>query len=239
MLAVITGTIRPDARVGGLVLRDEQERLKQYESSIRAAIGSGAFHKIIFCENSGFGTDRMEALTGEAESAGIQLELLSFHGNVEQVSVHGKGYGEGEIMAYVFSHSRIAGTETYFVKLTGRLVVDNMKKIVSRMVLRNTYFNIPNRTIRDIYDTRLYAMPVRQFQEFFMNCYDRVMDAEGIYLETVYTQILKEHAIDVHNFPRYPRITGVSGSGGLTYSYTEWKCRIKDVLSCLNYYKVK
>ena len=239
MLAIITGTIRAPLQMSQLTLRDENERFRQYEESVRFFLNSGAFSKVIFCENSNYGTEKLAHLTNVAENNGVELELLSFQGDTEKICIHGKGYGEGEIMEYVFSHSRIISAETYFVKITGRLKVDNIRNIVIRMNRRRTYFNIPNRTRRDIYDTRIYAMPVRVFKEFFMRGYDQVMDDEGMILEKLYTRILLRNNIKVANFPRYPRITGTSGSGGLTYSYTEWKCRIKDVLSQINFYRVK
>lgn len=222
-----------------LILRDVNERLGQYEESIRFLLNSGAFSKVIFCENSNYGTDEISGLWKVAESNGVQMELLSFQGNTDEACIHGKGYGEGEIMKYVFLHSQIALTEPYFVKITGRLKVDNIRDIVIRMDQNKTYFNIPNRTRRDIYDTRIYGMPAGQFKELFMNSYDQVMDEEGVFLEMVYTRILRDNMIRVTNFPRYPRLVGMSGSGGLIYSYKEWKCRIRDICSQMNLYKVE
>lgn len=239
MLAIITGTISPAAHMSQLVLRDEKERLKQYKDSIQSVLCSGAFNKVVFCENSNYGTEEMAYLTEVAEDNGAELELLSFQGNVEKACIHGKGYGEGEIMDYVFSHSELLRKEAYFVKITGRLKVDNIKDIVSRMNRQRTYFNIPNRTRRDIYDTRMYGMPVNQFRDYFLHSYEQVMDEQGIFLEMVYTRILQQCGIKVCNFPRYPRIVGISGSGGIVYSYTEWKCKIKDVLSYMNFYRTK
>lgn len=239
MLAIITGTIRPPLQMSQLTLRDEEERFRQYEESICSLINSKAFSEIVFCENSGYGTEKLSHLMDRAEDAHIKLELLSFQGDTDKICIHGKGYGEGEIMDYVFSKSRFAKEASYFVKITGRLKVDNIQEIVVRLKQEKTYFNIPNRTIRDIYDTRIYAMPADQFQKSFRNVYEQVMDGQGIFLEHVYTQVLKDCRIRVTNFPRYPRIVGMSGSGGIAYSYTEWKCRIRDVLGRMNLYKVK
>lgn len=239
MLVIVTGTISPAPQMSHLILRDEDERLKQYEDGIQSLLCSRAFTKVVFCENSNYGIEKMSYLKDIAEENDAELELLSFQGNTEKACTHGKGYGEGEIMDYVFSHSDLIKTETYFMKLTGRLKVDNVKAIVSRINQQRTYFNIPNRTIRNFYDTRIYGMPINQFKDYFLNFYDRVMDEQGIFLETVYTQILHNYNIEVHNFPRYPRIVGVSGSGGIVLGYTEWKCKIKDVLSQFNFYKVK
>ena len=68
--------------------------------------------------------------------------------------------------------------------------------------------------------------------------YDLVWDEKGIYLEKVYTRILSEQKIEVKNFPRYPRVIGISGSTGLEYGFTEWKCKIKDIISIFEGYKV-
>lgn len=238
MLAIITGTIRPPMQMNQLTLRDENERFRQYEESIHFLLDGRAFSKIIFCENSGYGIEKLAHLLDIAQNKDIELELLSYQGNVEKACIHGKGYGEGEIMDYVFSHSKIALTEPYFVKITGRLKVNNIEDIVKRIDKEKTYFNIPNRTRRDIYDTRIYGMPVLQFKNYFLNVYKQVMDEQGIFLEMVYTGILQDNKIKVTNFPRYPRIVGMSGSGGIMYSYTEWKCRIRDILSRMNFYKI-
>lgn len=239
IVGIVTGTIRPSSQMEQLVVRDEKERLEQYLQGLRPLVESEAFSKIIFAENSNYGGDIFEGLLQRAEEHQTQLEYLSFQGDTEQAGIHGKGYGEGEIMRYVFQHSELLKNEPYFVKMTGRLQIDNIAKLTSSLKKTRTYFNIPNPTRRDIYDTRIYAMPVKQFEEYFENEYGRVMDREGVFLEHVYTGILRDNHIYVSNFPLYPRIRGVSGSGGLTYDYTEWKCKVKDLLCKMNYYKVK
>lgn len=239
MLAIITGTIKPDSSMTQLVIKDERERMRQYVDSLLFFIKSGAFRKIVFCDNSNYGTKSLSFLKQTADEHCVNLEMLSFQGDVKMITKHGKGYGEGEIMSYVFQHSELVRDEEFFVKITGRMKIDNIKKIVSYMKKNKTYFNIPNYTIKDIYDTRIYGMPVKQFKEYFLNGFIRVQDDEGIYLEHVYTDILKNEGIKVANFPRYPRIVGISGSTGNVYGYTEWKCKIKDILSLFNSYKVK
>lgn len=239
MLGIVTGTIKPSAQMGQLVLRDEKERLKQYAEGLRFLLDSGVFSRLVFCENSNYGTEELYDLAEIAREKGIELELLSFQGDTESICIHGKGYGEGEIMEYVFSNSRLLPKETYFVKITGRLKVDNGKELVNQLLESRTYFNIPNRTIKNFYDTRIYGMPIQQFKDFFLYAYHQVMDEQGIFLEIVYTKILQGNGIKVYNFPRYPRIKGMSGSGGIEYDYTEWKCKIRDVLSLMNAYTIK
>lgn len=238
MLLIVTGTIKPTANDNFLTLSDASERLRQYESSLLFFIQSGAFDKIIFCENSNYGTGCMQSMQKAAVARGISMEALSFQGDAAQTTVHGKGYGEGEIMHYVFSHSKLIQTEPYFIKVTGRLRVDKIKELADRINPAYTYFNIPNRTRRDMYDTRLYAMPAQTFRQFFEMVYPMVNDKSGNYLEKVYTAVIIEHKLPIRNFPKYPRIVGVSGTSGAQYTYVEWKCRIKDILSAAGFYKI-
>ncbi len=239
MLLIITGTIAPASGTEFLELRDVGERLKQYRESISFFVESGAFSKIVFCENSNYGNAKLWDLTEEAKLHNVELELLSFQGDAEQVKLHGKGFGEGEIMEYVFKNSRLLKKEKVFMKITGRMKVDNIADIVSQVKENTCYFNIPNRTHREMFDTRIYVMAVDLFRKLFLHCYDEVMDSEGWYLEKVYTSILLKNKISVRNFPKYPRIVGMSASTGYSYVYTEWKCKIKDILSFFQYYMVK
>lgn len=239
MLAIITGTIRPTNLVTQLKIRNEEERLFQYLESLKFFIESKAFTKIIFCENSNYGAGGLATLEEMARDNGVKLEILSFQGDIQQVERQGKGYGEGEILDYVFDHSDLVEREPFFIKITGRMKVMNIQRLVSVMKPEKSYFNIPNSTLRTLYDTRIYGMPTEQFKRCFREVYHKVWDNQGIYLEHIYTQTLKENGIKVTNFPRYPRIVGISGSTGGSYTYVEWKCKIKDIFSRLNGYRVR
>lgn len=238
MVAIITGTISPDRRMNQLAVTDTEERLKQYTDALEFLISEKVFSKIVFCDNSAYAVEQLQFLEDLAAGNGIRLELLSFQGDSAQCVRHGKGYGEGEILEYVFSNSELLRNESFFVKITGRLKVVNIREICRRLKTDKIYFNIPNRTIREYYDTRIYAMPVEIFRQFFLSAYSRVWDDRGIYLEKVYTRVLLQNRLTVSNFPQYPRITGIGGSTGLKYEYTEWKCKIKDLVSLLGGYLV-
>lgn len=239
MLAIVTGTIKPDNRIAQLKLYDMQERLKQYIDSLLFLVDTEAFSKIVFCDNSNSELPEFEHLRQEAEKRNIELEILVFSGSSKQIIFHGKGYGEGEIMKYVFEHSKLIDGEKSFIKITGRMKVVNIKDIAFAIRKNKTYFNVPSRTLRTLYDTRIYAMPVDEFKKYFIRRYEEVRDDQGNYLEHVYTKVIKENNIRVTNFPKYPRIVGISGSTGNPYVYKEWKCKVKDILSWLGYYKVR
>lgn len=238
MVAIITGTISPDGRMKQLAVTDTEERLKQYTDALAFLISKKAFSKIVFCDNSGYAVEQLQFLVRLASLNGIRLELLSFRGDSAQCVRHGKGYGEGEILEYVFSNSELLQNESFFVKITGRLEVVNIRNICRRLRTDKVYFNIPNRTIREYYDTRIYAMPVEVFRQFFLSVYSQVWDDKGIYLEKVYTGVLLQNRLKVNNFPRYPRFVGIGGSTGQKYGYAEWKCKIKDLVSLFGGYLV-
>lgn len=238
MVAIITGTISPSEQMGQLVLKNTEERLKQYIDALDFLIREKAFDKIIFCDNSGYSMEQLRFLEEAAWANGTELELLSYEGNTQKCIEHGKGYGEGENLEYVFYHSELLRSETYFVKLTGRLKVVNIRDICRRLRTGRIYFNVPKSSIREYYDTRIYAMPVETFQSLFLSAYPQVCDDKEIYLEKVYTKVLQNNNLRVHNFPKYPRITGIGGSTGQTYDYSEWKCKIKDWVSFFGGYLV-
>ncbi len=239
MVLIITGTISPMVQDSEVVVRDCKERLKQYKDCIYFFLESGAFRKIIIGENSNYPQDELEEVFHKAKERNVELEYLTFQGDSDATRKHGKGYGEGEIMKYIFQNSKLLAGETSFMKITGRLKLDQACKLVKKCKEGRTYFNIPKPDLRDWYDTRLYVMPVKIFQAYFIDAYKRVEDSEKRYLEVVYTDVLEEHKIKVNNFPRFPRVVGVSGSTGAAYVYSEWKCKIKDVLSIVQYYKIR
>lgn len=241
MILIITATINPPTQ-DYLKVNNTGERLSQYKESLNFFISSGAFQKIIFCDNSGYLISN-DALKEERETAskkGITLEVLSFNGNHEKVKEQGKGYGEGEIMEYILKESKILSKEDYFFKVTGRLKVENIEIIVnkSKNAIKDgiCLINVPNHTMHEIYDTRFYGMPVSMYERDFLKAYENVDDQDNIFFETVFTKIIREKNLRHRNFPLYPRITGKSGTSGGEYVYTEWKCRIKDIMSKLNYY---
>ncbi len=241
MILIITATINPPTQ-DYLKINNIDDRISQYKDSLVHFINCGAFDKIILCDNSKYLADNgiFKAEKELATRKSINLELLSFTGNIDKVREQGKGYGEGEIMEYIFANSKLIQNEPYLFKVTGRLKVNKIKILVekSKTAIEKgiSLFNVPNHTMHEIYDTRFYGMPIGTYKEHFINAYEKVDDKNGIFLETVFTEILRNKQIEHRNFPLYPRITGKSGTSGSEYVYTEWKCKIKDILSKFNYY---
>lgn len=60
---------------------------------------------------------------------GDSIYRNSFQGDVDAVRMKGKGYGEGEILAYLYENSSIMQRSRYYYKITGRLTINNIDKI--------------------------------------------------------------------------------------------------------------
>lgn len=238
MVLIVTATINPTTQ-DYLKINNISDRISQYKDSLIHFINCGAFDKIILCDNSNYlaGNDIFKIEKELADKNGISLELLSFAGNTDKVKEQGKGYGEGEIMEYIFANSKLIQNEPYFFKVTGRLKVDNVAEIVKNTKHNDAcLINIPNRTRHDIFDTRFYGMPVSMYRKYFLKAYKNTDDKNKKYLETVFKEVIDTNHLKHRNLPRYPRIKGISGTFGSTYSYKEWKTKIKDLLSIFNYY---
>ena len=236
MLIIMTATITPANNIKFLSLRNSEERLKQYKESLISLIKSKPNCNIVFCDNSNIQLSMLEDIMQLAEKENVSLELLSFKGDAEGTEKYGKGYGEGEIIKYVLENSKLARNETYMVKITGRLIVHNIFDLTNRLKKNLIYFNVPNYQNRSIYDTRVYAMPICIFKEYFIEGYKNVDDENGYYLENAYTDIILKERLKINNFPKCIRLVGESGSGGAVYTYKEWKARVRDFLCLFNIY---
>ena len=132
MTLIITSTVYVNS--GLTVVMDAGLREQQYTDSILFYIGSAAIKKIVVCDNSGFDYSKVERLSAGAKQHGKEIEFLSFQGDKDKIKQQGKGYGEGEIMAYTLKNSRLLGEGSDFFKVTGRVIVLNIDRIASKVV---------------------------------------------------------------------------------------------------------
>lgn len=126
MLLIITGCIKVNDNTPYVAVRDDRLRLDDYISTIKWAIESEVFDKIVFCDNSGYVYDDKE-IQDLAKIRFKKFEWLCFQASPDLVNTYGKGYGEGEIIKYVLNNSKIISDSDYFFcKITGRLKVLNI-----------------------------------------------------------------------------------------------------------------
>lgn len=244
MVLLITGAVVPGQNVSDTKLTNIDERKAQYIEAINKCIQEISKVKamvsgIVYADNSMPDDSIFADCMKQAKEHDISFEVVSFKGDADKLSEKGKGYGEGEITEYAFNNSKLLKNSDYFIKLTGRLSIDNLAMIIKKINKKNCYFNMPNRTLPYMCDTRLYAMPVSLYKQYFIKAYINVDDNNGHYLEHCMSDVINGENIKIKNFPVYPRYVGISGSLGHVYTYNKYKSLIKDVLSIFGYYTVK
>ena len=235
---LITASILPQEK-RFLKLKEPKQRLKQYLDSLRFYIVQTNITKIVLCDNSGyeFPIENMLAL---ARKYGKKLEIIQFIGNKEKIAVNGKGYGEGEIIEYALQHSRLLREAKYFIKITGRIKVTNIDKIIEKMDITKVYMNKVIRNFRrpkkeTKIDTILYGIPKEIYATTLADAYMSVCDKRGIYLEHVFYDRIVQNKLVIYNIPQFPIINGVSGSLGNRYQESiGWERCLYELLSRLS-----
>ena len=188
-IVVLTATIDPSVGKVHVVLSDKLERLNQYLENIKNLILKSDFNRIVFCENSHYQHD-YSSLATLAQNHGKELEILSFMGSNDIIKVKGKGYGEGEILNYAINNSAyLKSNSTTFYKLTGRIYVDNVNKILADSHHDNIFirWDIKKKEV----DTRFFKTQVGFYKENLYRLPDGCDERTGMSIEEVYFNVLK------------------------------------------------
>jgi hypothetical protein len=221
--AIITSTVYVNSDF--IVLTDPNVRMEQYVDSIMFYLNSKTISNIIVCDNSGFDFYRHASLFHTiANKERKQIEFLSFVGDGKCIMEKGKGYGEGEIMRYTLSNSKLIHNCDSFLKITGRIKVQNIDSVLRHIVPGNVYFqNVGTNPFihQKKVDTRLYYCSKKGFEEHLLDAFLSVNDKVGYYLEHAFFDNLEKHNIVYKNFPILPRFYGISGSTGKLYTKSE------------------
>jgi hypothetical protein len=217
------------------VLTDPALREQQYADSILFYLQTKNISRIIVCDNSGFDFSLNGSLAALAKANGKALECLSFLGNKDLVKAKGKGYGEGEIMDYVFRNSKLLKEAPGFFKVTGRVRVLNIDRLITHIHPGTDYFQrtrvIPlGDTYWNAVDTRLYYCTREVFSRYLQDAYGNVDDQGGYYLEHAYYARLAGNMIPWESFKVFPRYSGISGSTGKTYAAAPVKWQIQRII---------
>lgn len=142
---------------------------------------------------------------------------MFFKGNESLVKCHGKGAGEFEIMNYIIQNSKLIKTVSSFVKITGRIEIRNLSKIIRKCKNNRNYFQIHYPRYKEKYvETVFYKIKLSDFKKF-TEIDKLVNDSKGIYYEHVIYKQLVNKKIKFYYFPVYPIIRGISGSTGGLY----------------------
>lgn len=195
-------------------LQDTSERLKQYKTALRYYLTNTSF-KIVFCENSN--TDFSTEFADYIQEG--RLEYLTFNGNCFDRKL-GKGYGEAIILKHVYAHSSFLKECNYTIKITGRIIINNLSSILGQL----THITNPKFIICDA-NYKLTAAPSKIviayrdfYPDFFFSKANQINDSAHFTFEKALAIAIKEmkrHQGKHTLFVTYPIYTGISGTSNI------------------------
>lgn len=222
IVILLTACINPNG-MPYTVINSVEERRSQYIKALDFYLNNTKL-PIVFCENSN--ADISKSYFKQISSK--RLEILTFDGNNDKT--HGKGYGEAEIIEYAINHSTMIYKNTCLVKITGRLILNNIKSLVRQLNLGI----LPKSSIICSFnsdfvtaDSRLIIAPCN-FYKMFLKNKDKIDDNRGVYFEHVLSRTIKEQRVySFFPFISEPQIIGISGSTGTEYKIPETSSEYK------------
>lgn len=219
-IIVLTGTIDPSISGADVKINKKEERLNQYIKNIKRIINETNFDVIIFGENSDYPYDYTK-LRLEAEKNGKILEIIKFMGSNDKIRIKGKGYGEAEILNKVIDTSQfIREMKKTFYKITGRIFVKNVNKIIAESTKEN-YFHRWRASKNEV-DTRFFKCSKEFYIKHIYGLVELMDDYSNNSIEEVYFKHLPRNS-EIFTFKTYPVFTGICASLGKKYDLPFYK----------------
>jgi hypothetical protein len=219
----LTATVNPKGMTY-VALTETGERERQYLTALQDLLECcpSRVASVVFAENSGADLSRFHELAGHFAARRPSVELLSFNQNDFPREL-GKGYGEFHLLDSALRASSAARSATHFVKLTGRLRVANLARILRKLPAEFDFagdFSPPSASAPEgMMDTRLFAARTAFFLPKLAGLADRMDDSRGRIAERVIYDAARTwtDARIVALLPCEPRWRGASGSHGARY----------------------
>lgn len=207
---IATGTIVPS--VGSTVgASSSAVRRGQYEDALRTWLALTPWD-VVFVENSSpelledlrrsLGSPRVRAISATASAA---------------ATARGKGACEGEML--LAAHAALGAEVTDVVKVTGRLAVSNIRRVMDLRPRPRTISVEYDARLR-FCDARLFRLPADALRRSAVRLADEVDDPAGVYAEHVLMRcVLAELGAGAHlqPFGALPRFSGSSATTGERY----------------------
>lgn len=153
-----------------LAISDIEIRKAQYTSALKYYWEKTNFD-IVFCENSG--TDIRDSLHIQNIYCSDRLEYISYT-SPPCVPDRGKGYKEMEIIEHAFKHSKKLSHSNVVVKVTGRLILKNIKAIVDYYIHLGGVFVGAWMGIKTFASDSRYIIASPNFYRFFITYKDEI-----------------------------------------------------------------
>jgi hypothetical protein len=172
--------------------------------------------QIVICDGSGYDLRQFARRLWPAAT----IEVLWFNNDTPKVSALGKGYGEGEIIAYALERSSTLRRHGGFMKCTSKYWISNFWAVQKNY--QPTQFHIRRRENHQggveptEVDTRFFFVEKNFHQSHLETAYQEVARDEGRFIEHVFlNRLLEAGDIERFQFPVKPKVNGVSGTSGV------------------------
>jgi hypothetical protein len=217
---LITGTIIPNSNF--VVHNNIEQRRNEYIDGLLFYKNQFPNDDIYFLENSSY--DFKTDISFNKLCTDHHITILKFP--ISTKIKEGKGYQEFEMLDAAID--QLKNTYIYFIKVTGRYKVLNLKNI-----LYNNHTNLiaDSHKKHKVTQTNVFCVHVNFYQDYLKQLYLKANDAEGIFIEhVVYNKLLKEDLLQkVNLFPKNPIITGFSGSYGGSLNRNKYKMMLRNI----------
>ncbi|MEI7456244.1 MAG: hypothetical protein WCK93_05920 [Nitrosomonadales bacterium] len=234
----MTSKLPPILFTSCVIVSDHSVALKDQESRIRLTLESldkwlliSPDMRLVICDGSNF--DFSSIVQDKFPNA--KIECLYFQNNMELVRIHGKGFGEGEIVSFALEHSVFLKDADFYGKCTAKLWVENFLDCLAQwnglFVCKGVFSDVFSfkKTQFSYIDTRFYLVNKSFYLKNLATAYLNVGGEQGLSLEDCFKDvIIKEHLSRVL-FSIPPVICGVGGGSGKYYK-NNLKRRIKEIV---------
>ena len=213
---LLTACVSPSG-MSHTVLQNPETRAEQYKKALDFYINETNV-PIVFCENTMY--DMSPEYKQYIDSG--RLEYLTFDGNNYDIN-RGKGYGEALIMGYAINHSDIIRNSKYVIKITGRIIISDIKRYLSSpLYLLDNLFrsNIKPKFI----STYLFIARPKLLQQFIEKYQELIWEdhpTNDLIEHHWYRALTKDPQFNNTIYIPFliiPKVIGISGTTGQNYS---------------------
>ena len=217
-------------------ITDTAERKNQYADTLEKYICESNFDKIVFAENSCERLDE-EYFMQKANQYNKKLEFLSLPGNKSLMKLKGKSYGEAKLISEAIANSKLIKEEQAFYKVTGRVWISNINKLINDRVENNFVAHNFKSWVR----TSFFKIRKDDFYNCLIDaaelCDDNTENYEWC-IEHVYYECLKKAMYPVETFLVYPDLRGINSGSGAPYTKSSKALWIRNVITKNKGYKM-
>ena len=212
-----------------VLLVDQNSRIFHTIESLRNWLSISPNNQYVICDGSNFDF----SILVRKNFPGAKVECLYFKNQEALVSLHGKGYGEGEIIKYALKNSSYLKTSPWFAKCTAKLWVENYIQCLNEwngtFLCKAFFANVftLKKVKLEYIDTRFYLVNKEFYQHNFLDAHIGIGGHEGISIEDRFLAILLSGNLKHFLFKVPPTVCGVGGGSGKYYKNTFLR-RIKE-----------